>query len=400
MQMRKSLVVLALVAVFVATSFAASVPTPIVLTNDDNPSGNTATAYHLDTTSGNFTLVKTLTTGGFGLGGGFFAATGTAIVSNGSCVFVADTGSDDIAAFSSATNFGHVTPNVGIPGMFSANGAGGSIALSPNGKLLVSGNSGTLNISLWSVGAGCVLSHVADYVPNAGADTFSPVAFTPNGVGVVVPVIDFEAVEGYLVQNSPPALLDKATLDFTTLADCQNLGCFPTGMDFTNDSSVIVFGNASGGQNSVLTANVSLTKGLFNPLNWTLDPVPGGTINPNVPYFSKNGAAGNGELYIGMSGFSTNGPSGEVTTMFKESPLSITVEGGTLIPTPDQFLGSIRTLGATGSGSGGGTLVYAAVPNVLGSAKIGAGGTLTLGPTVSVPNGASDLSISVFPSQR
>jgi hypothetical protein len=399
MQMRKSLVVLALVAMVAASCFAASVPTPIVLTNDDNPSGNSATAYHLNG-DGTLTLVKKLTTGGFGLGGGFFAANGTAIVSSGSCVFVADTGSDEIAAFNSATGFGHVTPNVGVPGMWSANGEGGSIALSPNGKLLVSGNSGTFNISLFSVGSGCVLTHVADYTPAIGADTFGPVGFTPNGVGLIVPAIDFEGVEGYLVQNSPAALVDKAQATFTGLATCQNEGCFPTGMDFTNDSSVVVFGDASLGGNNLLTLNISLTKGLSNPQIWPLDPVPGGSINPNVPWFSKAGASGNGELYVAMSGFSSDGPSGEVTTKFTESPLSISVVGGTLIPTPDQFMGAVRTVGATGAGAGGGVMVFAEYPNQIQTAAINGGGAITLGPITTDSNAAGLLSISVFPNTR
>jgi hypothetical protein len=90
-----------------------------------------------------------------------------------------------------------------------------------------------------------------------------------------------------------------------------------------------------------------------------------------------------------------------VTATFVESPLSITVEGaGTLIPTPQEFLGTIRTIGATGAGAGGGMMVIAEFPNQIQTAKIGAGGILTLGPITTDANAAGLLSISVFPNNR
>ena len=395
--MRKSLAVLALFAVvgLCPNSFAA-VPLPIVLTNDDNATAgaNSATAYHLNTTSGGLTLLAQLKTGGTGLGMGYFAETDTAIESNGACVFVINSGSDTISSFA-APSYAK-TGDAGIPGMFSTNGSGGSIALSPNGKLLVSGNSGTLNISLWSVGTACKLTHVADYVPSIGADYFSPLAFTPDGKHLVVPAPDFSGAEIFSVGAN--ALTDVNNVSWAALSSCV-AGCFPAGLDFTNDSAVVVFGNATSAQTSVLSANIG-AGGLSNPLNWNITN-SAGAMNPNVPWFSKAGAAGNGELYIGMSGFGSGVPSGEVTATFVESPLSITVEGaGTLIPTPQEFLGTIRTIGATGAGAGGGMMVIAEFPNQIQTAKIGAGGILTLGPITTDASAAGLLSISVFPNNR
>lgn len=386
--------------VLCAASFAA-VPLPIVLTNDDNPAAgaNTATAFHLNTTNGKLSVVKVFNTGGTGLGGGFFAYTGTAIASNAACVFVIDTGSDEIAAFK-APSYVHVTPNVGIPGMFSGFDQGGSIALSPNGKLLASGNGGSMNISLWSVGTGCVLTHVADYTPSIGADSYSPLGFTPNGAALVVPSIDFEGAEIFKV-NTNGTLTNVNYVVWTGLTDCQNLGCYPSGLDFTKDSKMVVFGNASAGQNSILSANIT-AKGLTNPQTWPIADCPQSCGNPNSPWFSKNGAAGNGELYVGMSGYGPDGiTSGEVTMNFVESPLSITEEGsGTFISTPQQAAGTIRSVGATGDGTGGGMLVYAIYPNLIQTFAIDAGGAITAGPVTTDANGQALLSISVYPNSR
>jgi WD40 repeat protein len=372
-----------------ATSMAGSVPLPVVLTNDDNPQAgaNSATAYHLVTSNGTMTFLKKLSTGGTGLGGGYLANTGTSIQSNGNCVFVVNTGSDTISSFA-APNYTK-TGDAGIPGMFSTFGFGGSIALAPNGKLLVSGNSGTLNISTWSVAANCKLTHLADYTPSIGPDYFSAIAFNPAGTAVVVPAPDYEGVELFKV-NTNGTLTDINNVDWTGVAACIN-GCYPAGMDFTNDGKVIVFGNASIAQSSVLTVNVGQT-GLFSPQSWDLSNAAN-VGNPNVPWFSKTGAAGSGPLYVGFSGYGPNNiASGEVTASFTESPLSITYTNSTAITTPQQYLGGIRTIGSL--------MVVAIFPNLLQTAQVNADGSLTMGPTTTDANGAGLLSISVYPNSR
>jgi len=381
--------VLIVVIALCAVSFAGSVPLPVVLTNDDNPraGANSATAYHLVTSNGTMTFLKKLSTGGTGLGGGYLANTGTSIQSNGNCVFVANTGSDTITSFA-APNYTK-TGDAGIPGMFSTFSAGGSIALAPNGKLLVSGNSGTLNISTWSVGANCKLAHLADYTPSIGPDYFSMVAFNPTGTAIVVPAPDYEAVELFKV-NIDQTLTDVNHVDWTGIAACAN-GCYPAGMDFTNDGKVVVFGNASIAQSSVLTVNIGAS-GLSNPQNWDLTNAAN-VGNPNVPWFSKTGAAGSGPLYIGFSGYGPdNISSGEVTASFTESPLSITYTNSTAITTPQQYLGGIRTIGSL--------MVVAIYPNLLQTAQVNADGSLTMGPTTTDANGGGLLSISVYPNSR
>src|SRR5580698_2070413 len=280
MQMRKSLVVLALVAMvamIAATSFAASVPLPVILTADDNynSGANSASAFHLNTTTGAMTFLKQLKTGGTGLGGGYFANPGTAISSNGHCVFVTNTDSDTVSWFESpAYNLGG---SAGIPGMFSTYGEGGGVALAPNGKLLATADSGLLEVSTWSIAANCALTHIADYTPTIGGDYFSPLGFTPNGEALVVPAPDYEGAEIFAV-NSNGTLTDVNNVTWSSLANCAN-GCYPSGLDFTNDSKVVVFGSASLGQNAILTASIG-PHGLGDPQVWLI-PNGAGVTNPN-----------------------------------------------------------------------------------------------------------------------
>jgi hypothetical protein len=373
--MTKSLLVLALAALVAGlypAGMAQSVPLPVILANNDNPSGNSASAYSLGGAS-----VGTLITGGTGLGGGFFAETSEAISGNGKCVFVIDAGSDDIASFAAPTYA--LVGKAGFPNMFSAFGLGGSVALAPGGKCLYSGNSGTENVSAWSVNASCSLTHVADYVPKVGGDFYSPLAVTPDGKRLIVPAPDFEAAEMFDV-NANCTLTDVNNINWANVPQC-NGGCFPTGMDITNDSKVVIFGNA-GLQPSALSASIS-PGGLSNPGFWDLTNVPG-LQQANTPWFSKAGAAGSGQLYFGMAG----PPSGEVTATFVESPLSITVAGATPLPSP---VGTIQTVGNT--------MVLAELPNQIVTATI-SGGNLILGPIIIDPKTSALVSLEVYPKTR
>ncbi len=364
----------ALVAALCSTSVAQH-----ILTNDDNPSGNTATSFPGDVV---------LHTGGKGLGGGYLANTGTAISSNAHCVFVADTGSDDIASF--------VAPAYGLVGRFSnpalnfsANGLGGSIALAPNSKFLYGGYSGSSNIGAWAVNSNCSLTFIAAYVPSIGADFFSPLAVTPNGMSLIVSAPDLEAAEVFRI-NANGTLTDLNSVSWAGVGMCPTVGCFPSGIDITADSKVAVFGNGTLNLPSALSAAIG-AGGLSNPQFWDLSN-SAGVQNDEVPWFSRPGASGNGFLYFGMSGFGPGAPGGEVTAKFTEFPLNIVVVNSTTISTPDGLQGAIRSHG---------NLMYVAVyPNTIDTFKINSNGSLTFINPTSDPQGVALLSLSVYPNTR
>jgi hypothetical protein len=385
MQMKKFLVILGLIGI-VGLICSASFAQQVILTNDDNPSGNSATAFTVSGT--NLSLYKKLTTGGDGLGGGFFAAMGTAIASNAKCVWVANTASDTISSFE-APSYSE-TGSVGTPGMFSANGDGGSITVHPTGKLVVSGNSGSENISTWLVGSNCKLSHLADYTPSQGSDLYSPILYTPNGAYLIVPASDLESAELFK-QNTNGSLTDVGFVSFIDdVSSCSSFGCFPTGMDITADSKVVLFGNASLGGPSALSASIS-GSGLSSPAFWSLTN-SAGAINVNIPHFTKTARSGSGDLIFGASGFSSDGPSGILCANFTESPLNISVVNSVTVPNEDNFQGSVQTFGNNG--------FAAEYPNAIESFTIGSGCSVTLVKSTSDPNGAGLLSISAYPANQ
>jgi hypothetical protein len=378
MHMKKFLVTLGLMSLLCSVSFAQN----YLVTNDNNSSGNSATAYST-ASSGGLHLVKKLSTGGIGLGGGYFASTDVAATSNATCVFVANTGSNTISAFKQPgyTEVG----SYGEADMFSIEGEGGSIALHPSGKLLVAGQSGLSNIGVYSVSSGCVLTHLADYTPSIGSDYYGPIAFTPDGAYVVVPAPDLGGAELFKV-NPNGTLTDIGNINFySSVSECASVGCIPTGMDFTSDSKLVLFGNATI-EPSLLSASISST-GLSNGQLWNLTN-SADVIDVNVPHFTKTARRGSGILLAGASGF--YGASGIICTNFTESPLNISVVSATLAGESRQ--GGIVTFGNEGWA--------AEYPSTIQSFSISNSCGITLGTTTTDSNSNGLLSIVGYPANQ
>jgi hypothetical protein len=385
MQMKKffaTLGLIALMGLLCSVCFAAD----YVVTNDDNPSGNSATAFTASS-NGTLTQLKKLTTGGTGLGGGYFSWTGVQIAQNEKCLFVANTGSDTISAFQ-VPSFKE-TGSYGIPGMFSTYGEGGSIALHPTGKLLVSADSGLFNIATWAVSSNCALKELTTYTPEIGEDYFSPIGISPNGAYVVVPAADYEGVELYSV-GSTGALTDKGYISYSSVGNCSSTGCYPTGMDFTSDSKLVIFGNATIDEPSALSASIT-SSGLTNGAMYNLTN-SAGVINVNVPHFTKTARGGSGMLLFGASGYSSDGPSGIICTNFTESPLSISLVSATAFTNEYNYQGSVVTFGSEG---------YAGEPPASVQAfSISSSCGITAGTVNSDANGYFVMSIAGFPANQ
>jgi len=391
--MRKLLVLMALCALVVMLGSASFAQTVYVLTNDDNPAGNTATAFVLNTATGALTQAAVLTTGGTGLGGGFFAATSEAVAQNEACVFVADTGSDDIAAFSKATGFKKVGNYSNAALSFSALGAGGSISVTPNGKFLYGGYSGSENIGAWSVASNCALNFIAAYVPSTGADTFSPLKVTPSGSALIVPSIDLSLATLFSINATTGALTEVNNVNWSTNTTCESVGCYPSGLDITENNSLVVFGNPTLTNNGIyaLTASIGAS-GLSNPQAFTLTN-SANVGNDNVPWFtSQSYPTGNGGMLFGMSGYNNPFIQSGIVAAEVSSTKGITVVNSTAITTPDDFLGSIRTHELI--------LVVAIYPNTINTYKIAANGSLTLLKSTTDAQGAGLLSLDLYPETR
>jgi hypothetical protein len=379
-----------------SVSFAAS-PTYVIAV-DENTSANSATVFSLNTTTGVTTQVKKLSTGGLGLGGGFFASSTVTITSNNQCIFIADTGSDDIAAFAAPTyakvgNFSNGSLN------WSAAGAGGSLSLSPDGKWLYGAYSGSENIGAWAVGAGCKLTFINAYTPSTGADLFATLHVTPDGKALIVPSIDFELATMFSINGSTGALTEVNNADWSGLSLCQTNGCFPFGFDISGDSKVAFFGDPTTANNGLFALGVAIntTTGLSNPQAFALTAKPG-MGNSSYPWFPKvSYAHGTGPLVIGLAGyFNPIENSGVVIAQVTETP-TLKVLTSSQFAVPDTSCnGCAGTVETTGN-----LAVSAALPNLINVYSINATtGAFTLLKSNKDANAQGLLSLHIVPETR
>lgn len=260
-----------------------------------------------------------------------------------------------------------------------SNYAGGTIAVSPNGKFLYAAYTGTFNIGAWQVNPNCSLTFIAAYTPSVGPDAYSGVGVSPNGSMLVVSAPDLQAAESFKI-GSNGSLTDLGFVAFANVTSCANVGCFPAALDFTKDSKIVVFGNATG-QPSVLTASLSTSGALTNLQLWDLPNSPN-LIFSNAVFLSAGAYAGSGFLYVGMVG-------GVVTATFTESPLSITATNATAIPA--YYSGGLASTGDT--------LVLTEPPQDLGTFKINSDGSLTHLSTVKDTAG-DPIWPTIYPNTR
>ena len=271
----RPLVVMALAAAFALASRGEAQTKHLVVSNDDNPAGNSATFYLAGgtATAPKLTLLKTVSTGGLGIGNGFFATNGVAVIqkSNNRCVFVADGGSADIAGISIQGQ--NVTGN--FKGSSGDTGSFFGIGLATNGNFLYASFTDSNNIATFKVGPGCVLTFRAD-VPAVGLNGFPVGGMALHGNILVVAYVD-GSIQSFSVSGGVPVSNDDEQFCTGYVAD----GAFPSGVDITQDGHFAIFGDACS------TASCS-------PTEVEVSDISSGKLTPTVEYGGPGGGLGAG----------------------------------------------------------------------------------------------------------
>jgi hypothetical protein len=387
--MRKILaapLVLAAIALISSASFGQNGGYVAVV--NDSTGGNSVTAFHV-TSVGEITVFKTLETGGVGLGGGFFATPGVAIESNAHCVFVADAGSNDIAAFA-RPSFNRVVPNFSNPQLL-GDEEGIGLAVDPAGKFLYSAWSASSNLAVLAIASDCSLTLVGD--PISQPSTVAPLAVSHNGKVLTVSYPEIGAVQAYSTSaNGTLTPIGPALSFYSAIPACASAGCYPTGVDATDDGKYWVWGNAYLIQPSSLSAKLTPT-GFTSA---TLETYSQSTLqNVEVPRFSPAAAEKDaGNLYFSAVGF--GGLAGIIVTTFNAG--NITYDSETVNKSVF-FAGGIGTIGTAGTGSPVVQIVNdSSGDNVLDSYTVN-GTSLTPAGTLTNPVVAESLSLSTFPTR-
>ena len=334
--MRRIIAICAVVALFPTVSFAQN--GGHLLINNDNFNGNSA---DIDTVSasGQLKLLKTVSTGGTGLGGGYFAAPRNAVAQNFKCFWVSDAGSSDIASFQ--------IPSLKKTGNFTngaLNGALYGIGLTEAGNFLITAWSASANIAVLKINSDCTLTLVGS--PLSQPDNVADVTSTPDGKTFVVSYPNAGGAQAYSVSSTGALTAVGPELVFgNEISSCSSTGCYPTAQDFAGTGQFWVWGNATLAGPSTLTAQLS-SSGFSHAALQTYSS--SGLQNVETPLFSPAGRAGNGNLYLGASGYGTGYPAGIIVTTFNKGTItyaSATVNNNAF------YAGNVQAIGNTGTGS-------------------------------------------------
>jgi len=227
-----------------------------VVTNDDVNGPNTVTFFLAGGTplEPKLTQFKNIKTGGKGMGGGYFGIVRQVVVPDGTdeCIFVADGGSNDIAAVVFQTqkvvgNFlGSSTDSDGPGGM--------GLAVHSNDKYVYAAFSASQTIATFRIGSGCRLAFISD-VKAVGRNGGFPHGMAAKGNILVVAYGD-GSIESFNIQGGPPVSNHDLQLSTGYVED----GEFPDGVDIAKDGHYAIFGDASGGFSEVEISDLSSGK--------------------------------------------------------------------------------------------------------------------------------------------
>lgn len=318
-----------LILLCAANAFAA---TRYIVTNDDVSGANTATFYLVSGSPTNPTITqkKTVQTGGKGLGGGYFAATGVAFLNDGQeeCIFVADSGSSDIAGFLASTR--QLTGN--FKGSRGDSGGLNGVTLAANNKYLYASFTGTFTIAAFQVQSGCTLKFLKDVdAVGLGFGSAGPMAVHGN---LLVVAFGDSTIESFDISTGVP--VPNGDLQLSTGSKTGNL---PSGVEITQDGHYALFGDVS----STATVEVS--------------DISSGKLTMTVPYSLGTGDADTIRLSPGESLlYIANNKQGTVTAAFFDKTAGTLTPGCVSVPLRGFnnnwiYEGNIKT--ATNAGIGG-----------------------------------------------
>jgi 6-phosphogluconolactonase len=303
----------------------------VVYTNNDLASGNTVSAYAVDT-NGLLGLIASYNTGGTGAGGGLYASNRIIVVKN--FLYASNAGSNNVSAFTIDTITGALTAVAGSP--FATGGSnyspytGISLAGTPDGKYLFAGSPGSQDVTVFSIGSGGALTQVGSRVYVAG--TMSSMKVSPNGrfLALAFP---------YASEVAVYSIASDGTLQAVTNSPF-SVGASATGVDINCASNYVFVGLS--GSSSVEVFNIDSTGALTS--NSTSAPVPN-VYSAQVVQLSPD----DNTLYVSNQGAHA------VSAFAVASDGSLTLAAGTPVGTGNQF-----ALPGGLSVNGDGTFLYAA----------------------------------------
>ena len=315
-----------------------------IYTNNDvqTPTLNSTTAMSVSST-GQGSVINTYSTGGTGGGGGYFALVGVAAAKTASntCVFVSNSGSSNIAAFTVNSSNGALTTVAGSP--FPSGGSGDEqygigLAVGAN-KALFAGNTNNDSISTLAIKADCSL-HLLQTLNVAGTPTGMKV--THNSKYLLVGYNG--EVDSFQIVPSTGALTELGPFGTEGAAAGVDISCDDSTAyfgDAATDIQVEVFSIAGNGK---LTEINNFTNDSGENSNNVLLSADGQTL-----FVSNTMSAGVTTLAVGSGGSLTYGSSTKLNGSFSFVLDSATVKSGARIFVSENGPAQIGVLKASGT---------------------------------------------------
>lgn len=229
--------------------------THYVITNDDVPPKllNGISIYSI-APDGQLTYLKSVRTGGFGIGGGFFGSNRIRVLDNGDmkCVYFSEAFDGDIVGVSIPSG------NVGGTASGSAGDAGTSngIGLAVNSQYLYASFSDSNTIGTFQLEPNCGLTFVDD-ISVSGLQSGIVDAMTVHGDLMIVTYGD-GSIESFNIAGGTP--VPNGDEQNSTAALISRGSTYPSAVDITSDGHFAIFGDTS---NSAVVEVSDISSGLL-----------------------------------------------------------------------------------------------------------------------------------------
>jgi hypothetical protein len=245
--------------VFCALAWSAEPGTAksVLLTNNDPaitmPAVQNAVSFFTIAANGDLSRAGTVSTGGYGVGGGYFGASRIIVVPGTSeyCIFAANTASPDIVGIHGNTRVvtGPFFPGAGDSAVLNG------IGLASNGTYLYATFTTSTTIAAFQVQPGCQLTYLSSvFAVGLNNGIVTGIAVRGN---VMVATYGDGSIESFNISGGAP--VSNGDQQFSTGYATGNL---PNGVDITQDGRFAIFGDSS----TTTTVEVSdISSGVLTP---------------------------------------------------------------------------------------------------------------------------------------
>jgi len=231
----------ALVLVFAACGLASAASNPhYVITNDDvQPIFLSGVSFYNVGATGLLTFQQEVTTGGSGIGGGYFTSNRVAVLDSGSaqCVYASQASAGNIVGI----NINTLAVGGTASGSPTDAGTSNGIGLAVNAQYLYASFSDSSTIGTFQVQSGCSLSFVSD-VSVAGLKRGIVAGMAIHANMMIVTYAD-GSIESFDISNGTP--VSNGDKQNSTAFLTSQGSTYPNGIDITQDGHYALFGDTA-----------------------------------------------------------------------------------------------------------------------------------------------------------